>query len=34
MKRIDNDIIHENLFKNKPILAFDENNDYEKYIKI
>ncbi len=31
MKLIDNDIIHENLFKNKPILAFDENSDYEKW---
>ena len=31
MKKIDNDIIHENLFQNKPILAYDENNDYETW---
>lgn len=31
MKRIDNDIIHENLMQEKPILAFDENVDYQKW---
>lgn len=31
MKLIDNDIIHENLLREKPILAYDENNDYEKW---
>ena len=31
MRKIDNDIIHENLLKNKPILAFDENVDYAKW---
>ena len=28
MKTIDNDVIHEQLFKNKPLLAYDEKNDY------
>lgn len=42
MKLIDNDIIHENLLQKKPLLAYDENNDYmawkaqvqEKYIEM
>lgn len=42
MKRIDNDIIHENLLQNTPILAYNENNDYadwkamvkQKYIEL
>ncbi len=28
MKKIDNDVIHEQLLKNKPLLAYDEKNDY------
>ncbi len=42
MRKIDNDIVHENLLNNKPILAFDENKDYgawkeqirQKYIEL
>lgn len=42
MRLIDNDIIHEQLLQNKPLLAFDEKNDYtewkeqvrEKYIQL
>lgn len=42
MKLIDNDIIHENLLKNTPILAYNEQNDYadwkakvkQKYIEL
>lgn len=33
MKRIDNDIIHENLLKAKPILAYNEANDYTAWKK-
>ena len=31
MRKIDNDIIHENLLKNKPILAFDDNANYKEW---
>ncbi len=31
MRKIDNDAVHENLLKNKPVLAFDENADYPKW---
>ena len=31
MRKIDNDIIHENLLKNKPILAYDEKKDYAEW---
>ena len=42
MKLIDNDIIHENLLKNTPILAYNEQNDYadwkamvkQKYVEL
>ena len=42
MREINNDIVHENLLRNKPLLAYDENNDYaawkkqvkEQYIKM
>ena len=42
MKVIDNDLLHERLFENKPLLKFDENADYatwkkairEKYIEL
>lgn len=31
MRLIDNDIIHENLLRKKPLLAYDEANDYQKW---
>lgn len=31
MRTINNDIVHDNLFKNKPLLAYEEGNDYEKW---
>ena len=42
MKTINNDIIHEQLFKNRPLLAYDAKNEYaewkekvkEKYIEL
>lgn len=42
MKTINNDVIHENLFKNNPLLAYDESKDYtswkvevkEKYLEL
>lgn len=42
MKVINNDDVHENLFKNKPLLAYDENKEYtdwktqvkEKYLEL
>ena len=42
MREINNDIVHDNLFKDKPLLAYDEKNDYaawkqqlkDKYIEL
>ena len=31
MRKIDNDVVHDNLLKVKPLLAYDENNDYQKW---
>ncbi len=31
MELINNDIVHDNLLKNKPLLAYEEGNDYEKW---
>lgn len=31
MRKIDNDIVHENLLKDKPLLAFDENANYQEW---
>ena len=33
MKNINVDVLHEELIKNKPILAFDENQDYNLWKK-
>ena len=33
MRPIDNDVIHEQLLNNKPLLAYDENNDYVEWKK-
>lgn len=33
MKCIDNDVVHENLLKDKPLLAFDEQADYTEWKK-
>ena len=33
MRKIDNDVIHENLFNQKPKMAFDENANYEEWKK-
>ena len=31
MREINNDLIHDKLFENKPLLAFDENRDYQAW---
>ena len=31
MRKIDNDIVHDNLLKAKPLLAYDEKNDYQTW---